>query len=72
MATLYTGQNALQPLPSSPRQNQNVISTYELDEKLHSQRKNLSSSSNDSGFEVLKVSKVGVFVLSSFAMLLAE
>ena len=57
MTSTLTGQNALQALSSSPRPNEDSISTYELDAKLQTQRKSLSTSI-DSGVEVLKVSKV--------------
>lgn len=62
MTTIYTGQNGLLPLPLSPlppEHENSSISGYPLDETLLSQRKSLSSSSTDAGFEVLKVSKVG-------------
>ena len=57
MTSTLTGQNALQALSSSPRPDEDSISTYELDAKLQTQRKSLSTSI-DSGVEVLKVSKV--------------
>ncbi|CAB9504809.1 Inactive phospholipase C-like protein 1 [Seminavis robusta] len=58
MTSILSGQNALQQLPSSARPNEDSIVSYKLDSKLQTRRKSLSTS-NDSGVEVLKVSKNG-------------
>jgi hypothetical protein len=59
MASTKCGQNALLELPSSAKPQEGSITSYKLDFNLEGQRKSLSSS-NDSGVEVLKVSKVSV------------